>query len=697
MGRSSSSTYFAYATLLVLVSSLFSAVIPLQTALASHSDIELVEVSDTNPDPGDNITISGFIDGADEDEDVDITISEPGGGSAGNADTQVDADEEFSEEFEIPDPADDGIYEIEVEFGSEDSTFAYFLIDEEDDEAPTESDTDVYEPGDTVEITGEIEDPDPGVDEVTIRVLDPEGDDLGDDIEHDNGDFSLDVELDDSAHAGVYAIMVEYDGDEVGWAIFEVEDGSGGGGGSGEIAATITDATLAPGDEVEITGSIDEDDVEVGEEVFLVVEDPDGDELNISNDSVDPDSNGDFDFTFELDDDAELGTYDVTLSYMDFDDETLTFTVSTSSSGGSGGSGGSAGSSGSDGGLTAKLSKSSYLAGEELVVSGVVPSISSEEDGVSITISTPANFPIATRFPEPESSRSYSASVFLPQSLEEDEDYRVVVNYDDREVELSFDITGKATGGTGGPITVKTDKTSYSVGSTVVISGEVSDALLVDGQQITLQVFNPADAAYRFDPVTPEDDGTFSYSMPVGGPLGVSGEWEVKVTYGGQVAETTFDLTGGVTAPPTYQLKFEDQTFPIEYTSDGTVSSMYLRPAEKKLIISIQDDSEGKLTVTLPRQVIDAVDAGADIKYIVTTIDTQTGEEEQIDITESVTNAEERTIVIDYDAGTDLIEIQGTNVVPEFGVLSAIVLAIAVLSIVVVTARYNKFSAFRQW
>jgi predicted secreted protein with PEFG-CTERM motif len=113
--------------------------------------------------------------------------------------------------------------------------------------------------------------------------------------------------------------------------------------------------------------------------------------------------------------------------------------------------------------------------------------------------------------------------------------------------------------------------------------------------------------------------------------------------------------------------------------------------------VSIQDDSEGTLTITLPRQVIDAANAGADVRYIVTTIDTETGQEAQIDITESVTNAEERTIVIDYDEGTDLIEIQGTNVVPEFGVLSAIILAIAVLSIIVVTTRLNKFSAFRQW
>ena len=125
---------------------------------------------------------------------------------------------------------------------------------------------------------------------------------------------------------------------------------------------------------------------------------------------------------------------------------------------------------------------------------------------------------------------------------------------------------------------------------------------------------------------------------------------------------------------------------------------MYVRPSEKKLVVSIDGEEGGKLTLTLPREVIDAVQAGSDIKYIVSTLDTETGEESQIDITEGVANAEERTIVIDYDAGTDLIEIQGTSIVPEFGALSAIVLAVAVFSIIAVTARFsNRFSIFRNW
>ena len=687
VGRAS--PLFAYALVLTSIVSVFSIVPSVKHADATHANIILNEANiSLEYGQSDDITIEGEIDDVNNDVD-EVTLSITG--PSLNYYDEVDHDDgEFEFEYSLENDAEDGIYVIEVEYDDE-SVFSYFMVDEDDDDVDVELDSDTFDEGDTVEISGSNIDVTTGEDEVDITIEDPEGDDgFSTDTELDGDEYSAEVDLDDAVH-GKYAVTVTYD-DEEGYAVFEVDDG-GSSSGSGDITASITDSTLAPGEEVRITGSIDEDDIEGNSEVILVVEDPDGDEVSAYEDSVEPDTNGDFDFNFDLEDDADIGIYTIVLSYELLDDKELTFTVSTSS----GGSGGSGGSSGSDDGLTARLSKSSYLAGEELVVSGVVPSISSDDDGVSITISTPANFPIATRFPEPESSRSYSASIFLPQSLAEDEDYRVVVNYDGREVELSFDITGKTTGGTGGPITVKTDKASYSIGSTVIISGEVSDALLVDGQQITLQVFNPASAAYRFDPITPKDDGTYSYSMPVGGPLGVSGEWDVRVTYGGQIAETTFDLTGGVTAPPTYQLKFEDRTFPIEYTSDGTVNSMYLRPAEKKLVVSIEDDAEGKLTITLPREVIDAANAGADIKFIVTTIDTETGEEAQIDITESVTNADERTIVIDYDEGTDLIEIQGTNVVPEFGVLSAIVLAIAVLSIIVVTARFNKFSAFRQW
>jgi hypothetical protein len=497
-----------------------------------------VTVSDIRPDPGDDIEISGAIDGADEDDDVHIAIREPNGGSFGDADTQVDDDGDFSEVIEISEPADDGIYQIEVEFGSEDPAFAYFLIDDEADEAPTETDADVYEPGDTVEIVGEVEDPETGIDEVSIAVLTPEGEDLGDDdIELDSDEFSLEVDLDSSAHAGVYAVIVEYDDEEVGWAIFEVEEG-GGSGGSGDITATITDTTLAPGDEVEITGSIDEDDLELGIEVILAVEGPDGDEIDEYGDVVEPESNGEFEFNFDLETDADTGSYAVTLSYELLDDKELAFTVSSSSGGGSGGSG-----SGSDSGLTARLSKTSVLAGETITVSGVVPEITSEEQVGIVILKPNGAFLGVSAFPEPKPDKSYSATLRVPLTADEGEDYEVVVGYDNNEVRLGFDITGKSSGGAGSTLTVKADKTTYAAGSTVILSGEIEEGELVPGNQIVLRVYNPNNEPYRIDPISPESGGSYSYALVVGGPLGVPGEWNVTVSYRGSSAETTFELS----------------------------------------------------------------------------------------------------------------------------------------------------------
>jgi plastocyanin len=491
----------------------------------------VVEIDDITPGPGDEITISGVIDGAEEDEDVDITIREPGNGGTDNADTQIVSDDgDFSESYEIPDPTDDGIYQVEVEFGTEDSMFAYFLIDEDDDDVPTVTDEDTYEQGQDVEISGEVLDPVTGEEEVDIIVLDPEGNDIGPgsvDLDSDD-DFEGTVELDNNAHAGIYAVIVEYDGNEAGWFIFEVEEGSGSD--SSEITALLADASLSPGDEVVITGSINENDIDI-DEVILTVEDPDNAE--IENDSVRPDNAGGFEFRFDLDDNADIGTYIVTLQYVDYDDKTLAFTVSKSSSGG--------GSSGGGSGFTARLSTTSALAGELLTVRGVVEEIVLDEPVNIVILGPDGRFTGVSSFPEPGSDRSYSSLLSLPINLPEDDDYQVIVSYYGNEIELHFDVTGKTS--SVEVITVMTDRTSYSAESTIRITGKIADNAIEPGQQVLVQIFNPKNTPYRFDPITPDSSGTYSYSLVVGGLLGIEGEWHVKVTYARQIAETTFQLT----------------------------------------------------------------------------------------------------------------------------------------------------------
>jgi len=84
-------------------------------------------------------------------------------------------------------------------------------------------------------------------------------------------------------------------------------------------------------------------------------------------------------------------------------------------------------------------------------------------------------------------------------------------------------------------------------------------------------------------------------------------------------------------------------------------------------------DDDGELKITLNSDIITPFDDGS---YFVL-INSEEVEFEQMG----------RTLHIDYDAGTEKIEIVGSHVVPEFGTIAMIVLAVAIVSIIAITAK----------
>ena len=84
-------------------------------------------------------------------------------------------------------------------------------------------------------------------------------------------------------------------------------------------------------------------------------------------------------------------------------------------------------------------------------------------------------------------------------------------------------------------------------------------------------------------------------------------------------------------------------------------------------------DDDGELKITLNRDIITPFDDGS---YFVL-INSEEVEFEQMG----------NTLHIDYVAGTEKIEIVGTHVIPEFGTIAMIVLAVAIISIVAITAK----------
>ena len=84
-------------------------------------------------------------------------------------------------------------------------------------------------------------------------------------------------------------------------------------------------------------------------------------------------------------------------------------------------------------------------------------------------------------------------------------------------------------------------------------------------------------------------------------------------------------------------------------------------------------DDDGELKITLNSKIITPFDDGS---YFVL-INSEEVEFEQMG----------RTLHIEYGAGTEKIEIVGSHVVPEFGTIAMIILAVAIVSIIAITAK----------
>jgi len=123
------------------------------------------------------------------------------------------------------------------------------------------------------------------------------------------------------------------------------------------------------------------------------------------------------------------------------------------------------------------------------------------------------------------------------------------------------------------------------------------------------------------------------------------------------------------------------KSYSVNYSVTGaTVSDMSISPQDTSLLVSITSSSDGNLTLTMPRSLIDAKAGTGDDQFFVLVDGADT------DFTESKTNTD-RTVTVSIPEGTQQVEVIGTQVVPEFGGLSFVVLAIAIISIVAISSK----------
>ena len=109
-------------------------------------------------------------------------------------------------------------------------------------------------------------------------------------------------------------------------------------------------------------------------------------------------------------------------------------------------------------------------------------------------------------------------------------------------------------------------------------------------------------------------------------------------------------------------------------TTSGVIHHIGANSDDDTLIVHLFGaDDDGELKITLNRDIITPFDDGS---YFVL-INSEEVEFEQMG----------NTIHVEYDAGTEKIEIVGSHVVPEFGTIAMIILAVAIVSIIAITAK----------
>ena len=255
----------------------------------------------------------------------------------------------------------------------------------------------------------------------------------------------------------------------------------------------------------------------------------------------------------------------------------------------------------------------------------------------------------------------------------------------------------------GVSVDVSTEKESYNPGETVTISGVVSP--YIPGEDVLLQVVSPRNnivqiAQIEVDPY----NGIFHKDIEtsIGGVWKGSGNYVVRAFYFDNKGVTQFSYglsSVGVKETPlgaeeTTQNETEEgidvtelvgvedigensllvEGVNVNYTIDGgKIISIVPDIDETSLIIEIRTTSDGELVITLPKDVIDGI-----FFVLVDGEETNYGEE---------LNDNSSTLTIPFHDGSEQIEIIGTFVIPEFGTIVVLVLAISIIAIIAVTSK----------
>jgi len=232
-------------------------------------------------------------------------------------------------------------------------------------------------------------------------------------------------------------------------------------------------------------------------------------------------------------------------------------------------------------------------------------------------------------------------------------------------------------------ITIETDSDAYNHSSVIILTGHIT-AVDQNEVPVTIMVISPNGNIATIAQVSVNADGVFSSTFNTAGAMmKYDGTYQIKAVYGFIETAISIELTNAIESAMTSdtneiaETTIEDaiRDGQINYTIDGgVITSFFANGDENSLVLYVKATDDGILNISLHEDIIKPFDDGT---YFVTV-----NSEESQDFEQNINQ-----LSIPFTAGTEKITIFGGWAIPEFGTIAIMILVVAIVSIIALSAK----------
>ena len=215
-------------------------------------------------------------------------------------------------------------------------------------------------------------------------------------------------------------------------------------------------------------------------------------------------------------------------------------------------------------------------------------------------------------------------------------------------------------------ITIETDSDTYNHSSMIILTGHIT-AVDQNEVPVTIMVISPNGNIATIAQVSVNADGVFSTTFnTAGNAMKYDGTYQIQASYGFIETAISIELTNAIESAMTSdtneiaETTIEDaiRDGQINYTIDGgVITSFFANGDENSLVLYVKATDDGTYFVTV-------------------------NSEESQDFEQTVNQ-----LSIPFNADTEKITIFGGWAIPEFGTIAIMILVVAIVSIIALSAK----------